>query len=58
MYQEEGEKLSPADSYQLSSPKRVLEDTRTRTEETKTARAKPEIPSILKNLREIRRRSK
>ena len=36
----------------------IPEDTRTRTEETKMAGAEPEIPSVPKNLREIRRRSK
>ena len=57
-YREEGEKLSPADSYRLSSPERVPEDTRLRTEETKTAGAEPEDLSVPKNLRQRRGRSK
>ena len=48
------EKSNPVDSYRLSSPERVLGDTRTRTEETKTARAEPEFLSVPRNLREIR----
>ena len=57
-YREEGERSSPADSYRLSSPECVPEDTRSRTEETKTAGAEPEDPSVPKNLRQRRERSK
>ena len=46
--------MSPADSYRLSTPEHVPEDTKTRTEETKMARAEPEFPSVPRNLREIR----
>ena len=52
------ERSSPADSYRLSSPERVPEDTKLRTEETKMAGAELEIPSVPKNLRERRERSK
>ena len=38
-YWEEGEKSSPADSYQLSSPERVPEETRSRAEEIQDGRS-------------------
>ena len=47
-YQGRGKRPSPVDSYQLSSPERVLRETRSRPEETKTAGAEPEFPSVPK----------
>ena len=52
------ERLSLVDSYRLSSPEHVPEDMKSRTEETKTARAELEDLSVPKNLRQIRGRSK
>ena len=45
-------RLSPVDSYQLSSPEHMPGRTRSRQEETKMAGAEPEIPRVPKNLRE------
>ena len=57
-YRGKTKRSSPADSYQLSTPERVPEETSSRAEETKTAGAEPENPSVPKNLRQIRGRSK
>ena len=38
--------MSPVDSYRLSTPERMPEDMKTRTEETKMARAKLELQAF------------
>ena len=50
-YREGDKKSSPADSYQLSLPEYTLEEQVLEQRRSKTARAEPEFPSVLKNLR-------
>ena len=57
-YQGKCERPSPADSYRLSSPERVLERRERDKRRLKTAGAESEFPSVPKNLRQRRGRIK